>query len=108
MAESSAEIDAAEALLRADAEEVVRLGRSGQPISLDRQLRFKRDLAFAAVLCTRAVDRLVTAVGAHGILEANPIHRAARDIHAISNHVGVSWDLAAIPFGRAALGLDAG
>jgi hypothetical protein len=51
-------------------------------------VRWKRDLAYADVLWTRAVDRLVTAVGAHGVLESNPIHRASHDVHALANHVG--------------------
>src|SRR5438132_3338835 len=58
LAEAAAEIDAAEALLRADAEEIVRLGRAGGPVGLQQQVRCLRDVAYAPMLCVRAVDRL--------------------------------------------------
>jgi 3-hydroxy-9,10-secoandrosta-1,3,5(10)-triene-9,17-dione monooxygenase len=108
VAESAAEIDAAEALLRADAAEVARLGRLTDPIPTEVHVKWKRDLAFAAQLCLRAVDRLATGVGAHGILENTPIHRASRDMHGIANHAGNTWEYAALSFGRVAFGLDPG
>jgi Acyl-CoA dehydrogenase, C-terminal domain len=43
---------------------------------LDAGLFRCRDLAYSTILCTRAVDRLASAVGAHGILEDTPIQRA--------------------------------
>ena len=67
--------------------------------------RFRRDLAYATLLCTRAVDRLAVAVGAHGMLEHTPIQRAFRDVHAIANHAANNWDAQAIPFARELLGL---
>lgn len=108
VAESAAEIDAAEALLRADGEEIARRGRAGEEIRPKQQMKYLRDLAFAAILCVRSVDRLASAVGAHGVMDNDRFQRAFRDIHALANHVGVSWDLNAVPYGRTALGLDPG
>ncbi|MBV9120065.1 MAG: acyl-CoA dehydrogenase [Chloroflexi bacterium] len=106
IAESAAEVDAAEALLRADAVEIARMGAAGQTPDKYLQARYLRDLGFAAILCTRAVDRLATALGAHGILDDNPVQRAFRDVHAIANHVAVNWDTQALRYSQLALGLD--
>jgi 3-hydroxy-9,10-secoandrosta-1,3,5(10)-triene-9,17-dione monooxygenase len=106
IAESSAEVDAAEALLRADTVEIRTWGQGGAPIPLDSRVRWLRNLSYAAVLCQRAVDRLATAAGAHSVLEPSPLHRAARDVHAIVNHVGTSWDRLGVSYGRLRVGLD--
>jgi 3-hydroxy-9,10-secoandrosta-1,3,5(10)-triene-9,17-dione monooxygenase len=105
IAESAAEIDAAHAVWLANAAQIERLGPTGGPWPASVLARFRRDLAYATMLCTRAVDRLTVAVGAHGMLEDTPIQRAFRDVHAIANHAANNWDLQAIPFARDALGL---
>ena len=56
-------------------------------------------------LRVRAVDRLATAVGAHGMLEDTPIQRAFRDVHAVANHGANNWDVTAVPYARERLGL---
>lgn len=107
IAESAADIDAAEALLQVDADEITRLGHAGQtafPLAL--RARLQRDLAYAVVVCARAVDRLTLAAGAHALGEDNPLHRAARDIHAVANHTGLQWDTHGELFGRVATGLE--
>jgi 3-hydroxy-9,10-secoandrosta-1,3,5(10)-triene-9,17-dione monooxygenase len=107
IAESSAEVDAAEALLQADADLITRLGREGQTqFPLPLRTRFHRDLAYAGQVCARAVDRLTLSVGAHNIDEDNPVHRASRDVHAVANHVGLQWDAHAELYGRVATGLE--
>jgi alkylation response protein AidB-like acyl-CoA dehydrogenase len=44
-------------------------------------------------------------LGAHGIDESNPIHRAGRDIQAIATHAG-NWDARAANYARWAFGLE--
>jgi len=56
--------------------------------------------------CTRAIDRLITSVGAHGMNENNPIQRHFRDIHALDNHTGLVWDNHGPLWGRLAIGLE--
>ena len=108
IAESAAEVDAALALLRADAAEIIRLGREGVDVPQSTQIRWARNTGFAVRLCTQAVDRLASAVGAHGMLDDTPIQRAFRDVHAIANHGGNNWDMRAEAYGKVALGLEPG
>jgi 3-hydroxy-9,10-secoandrosta-1,3,5(10)-triene-9,17-dione monooxygenase len=106
IAESSAEADAAETLLRADAAEIKRLGEAGVPVPMDTRVRWLRNLSFAALLCQRAVDRVATAASAHSMYEPSAIHRASRDMHAIVNHIGLAWDTWGVSYGRVRVGLD--
>jgi 3-hydroxy-9,10-secoandrosta-1,3,5(10)-triene-9,17-dione monooxygenase len=105
IAESAAEADAAEALWLSDAAELERLGPSRGPWPPLLLAKIRRDLAYATMLCVRAVDRLANAVGAHGMLEDTPIQRAFRDVHAVANHGANNWDLTAVPYARERLGL---
>lgn len=106
IAESAVELDAAEALLLADCAEIERRGHAGGPWPTDFLAQVRRDLAYAVVLCTRAVDRLAAAVGAHGLHDDSPFQRAARDVHAVANHAGGNWDLHAASYARGLLGLE--
>ena len=67
--------------------------------------RSTRDTSYAVKLCVAAVERLVVAVGAHGMLDDTPIQRAARDVHAVANHAANAFDTAGVPWARFALGL---
>ena len=105
LAESSAAVDAALALMRADMTEVTETGRAESDMTPEQLARWERDLGYATKLCVEAVDRLLTSVGAHGIDAANPIHRAGRDIHAIGTHAG-NWDARSFAYARWAFGLE--
>jgi 3-hydroxy-9,10-secoandrosta-1,3,5(10)-triene-9,17-dione monooxygenase len=105
IAESAAEIDAAVALLRANADILSRCIRTGELPDPAFLARSTRDTSFAVKLCVQAVERLVLAVGAHGMLDDTPIQRAARDVHAVANHQANSFDNAGVTFAQHALGL---
>ncbi|MBV8718158.1 MAG: acyl-CoA dehydrogenase [Chloroflexi bacterium] len=105
LAESSAEVDAAEALIRSDVERIDRILHEGVPVEPAFQAKLGRDLSFMVRLCSQAVDRLTGAVGAHGMDDDNPVHRASRDIHAIANHAVNNWEHQALNYSRARTGL---
>jgi 3-hydroxy-9,10-secoandrosta-1,3,5(10)-triene-9,17-dione monooxygenase len=107
ISESAAEIDAAEALWLSDAASLERIGPTNGPWSPTLLAKMRRDLAFATMLCVRAVDRLVAALGAHGMMEDTPVQRAFRDVHAVANHGANNWDVQAVPYAREVLGLPA-
>ena len=105
LAEAAAEVDAARALHRQDIREILdRAARGAGFTELDR-IRYRRDKAFIARLCVRAVDRLFEGSGARAVLDTEPIQRFHRDAHGASHHAALSWDLVAEQFGRQAMGL---
>lgn len=106
VAESSAEIECARLLLQNDLADVNRRARAGDPIPQAVQLRYKRNVAYAALLCRRATDRLVMAMGVTGQGEDNPIQLKFRDLNALASHGVMAWDQNALPFGRHAFGQD--
>jgi 3-hydroxy-9,10-secoandrosta-1,3,5(10)-triene-9,17-dione monooxygenase len=105
ISESAVEVDAAEALWLTNALTLERIGPAFGPWSPLLQAKLRRDLAYATLLCVRAVDRLTVALGAHGMLEDTPVQRAFRDVHAVANHGANNWDLQAVPYAREVLGL---
>lgn len=108
IAEAAAEIDAARHLIAADLDEINAVGRAGGVLDRMQRVRFKRNVAFAAQLCRRAVDRLVMAMGVPGQKDDHPVQMRARDMNALASHGLMSWEPNALPFGRASLGLESG
>lgn len=105
VAEAGALIDAAEAVMLRDCEEAMRFAEAGEVPPMEDKVRWRRDGAYAARMCSRAVDIIFGAAGGGAIYESNPLQRAFRDIHAASGHFGVNWDANGINYGRVALGL---
>jgi 3-hydroxy-9,10-secoandrosta-1,3,5(10)-triene-9,17-dione monooxygenase len=105
LAEAAALADAAEAIMLRDCDEATRITQSGVVPSIEQKASYRRDGAFAATLCTRAVDLLFAATGGGAIYERNPIQRAFRDVHAANAHYVLNWDVNGAMYGRVALGL---
>ncbi|HUY19967.1 MAG TPA: acyl-CoA dehydrogenase family protein [Candidatus Binataceae bacterium] len=106
VAEAAVTVDAVSELILRDAEEINRVGRAGETFDYEKRTRYRRDLAYAALSCMRAVDVIHQASGAHGLFEEFPIQRAFRDVHAINAHAALRWDSNGLQSGRLALGLD--
>jgi 3-hydroxy-9,10-secoandrosta-1,3,5(10)-triene-9,17-dione monooxygenase len=104
LAEASAFADAAEALALRDCDEATHITDAGIVPSIEQRGRYKRDGAFAATLCTKAVDLLFSATGGGAIYARNPIQRAFRDVHAANAHYNLNWDVNGAIYGRVALG----
>jgi 3-hydroxy-9,10-secoandrosta-1,3,5(10)-triene-9,17-dione monooxygenase len=105
LAEASALADAAEAITLRGCDEAMRITEAGVVPSLEQRARYRRDGAFAAGLCTKAVDLLFAATGGAAVYERNPIQRAFRDAHAANAHYALNWDVNGAVYGRVALGL---
>ena len=105
VAEAAALADAAEAVMLRDCTEAMRFAEAGKVPPMEDKVRWRRDGAYAARLCSQAVDIIFGAAGGGAIYESNPLQRAFRDIHAANGHFGVNWDANAINYGRVALGL---
>lgn len=107
VAEAAALVDTAEALMLKDCDEATQMTAAGAVPAADDKARWRRDGAYAAGMCTRAVDVLFAATGGGGVYLHHPIQRAFRDIHAANAHYALSWDVNATLWGRLALGLPA-
>jgi alkylation response protein AidB-like acyl-CoA dehydrogenase len=108
LAEAAAEVDAARALHRHDVREMLDRAVCGAAFTELDRLRYRRDKAFVAKLCVRAVNRLFEAAGARAVMESEPLQRFHRDVHAASHHHALGWDQPAAEFGRHAAGLEPG
>ena len=89
-----------------DCDDATRIVEDGRVPTLPERARYRRDGAYAATLCTRAVDALFRATGGGAIYARNPLQRAFRDIHAANAHYVLNWDINGAMFGRVLLGLS--
>jgi len=106
VAAAGAKVDAARLVIRTDCLEAQRIAGEHRAPTVEEKLRFKRNVAYAMGLCTEAVDALHALAGANGIYDRYPIQRLFRDQHALTGHIGFSWDAQGAPWALVALGGD--
>jgi len=106
LGEAGAVVDAARSVMLGDCDEATRIVEEGNVPSLEQRARYRRDGAYAATLCTKAVDVLFQATGGGAIYARNPLQRAFRDVHAANAHYVLNWDINGAMYGRVALGLS--
>ncbi len=104
LAEASAAVYAARLVMTSRCDQAMQIAQRGRP-TLDEKVAFRRDGAYAARLCTRAVDVLFEASGGDALYDQRDIQRAFRDVHAANNHAALTWDVAASLYGKVALGI---
>lgn len=104
LAEAAANVAAARLLMLERCDEAMAIAERSAVPSVEDKVRFRRDGAFAARLCTHAVDLLFEASGGDGLYELRDIQRAFRDVHAANSHNALNWDVAAALYGKVALG----
>ncbi|MDI4234167.1 hypothetical protein OZ411_15255 [Bradyrhizobium sp. Arg237L] len=103
--EISASLQAAQALLRADAEEMMHFADFKQvPSTLERS-NYRCNAAYAGELARRAAHTIWDLVGARGAYETNPIARIYQDMLVGSRHVVMNLQVNTIEHGRARLRL---
>jgi 3-hydroxy-9,10-secoandrosta-1,3,5(10)-triene-9,17-dione monooxygenase len=103
-AEAAADVDAALALVIADAT-MIDMAPDPSALSTIDRARFPRDWAWAAQKCRNAVSRLFEAAGGSAVYDGDAAQRMWRDVNAAAQHVAFTWDTAMPDFGRAAAGL---
>ena len=108
LAEAATLVDAAETVMLKDCDEAMAIATSGRAFAMEDRARWRRDGAYGAQLCARAVDIVFAGAGGGAIHENHPLQRALRDVHAANGHIGVNWDLNGGIYGRVALGLEPG
>ena len=102
VAEIGAQIDAAELLARR-AFVTARSDYTG--MSMETRTLLRRDWTYALRMLREAMDSLVKISGSSGLMDDNAVQRCWRDVHAISSHVVMNWDVPAENFGRSEFGL---
>ncbi len=102
VSELAAQIDAAELLARRSLA-TARKDYSG--MTLETRTLLRRDFTYAMRMLRDAMDSLIKIAGSSGLMENNSAQRCWRDVHAISSHVVMNWDVPAENFGRAEFGL---
>ena len=105
VAEASASIDAARLVLRQSCIAAQTIAERNEAPDLMTKVTWRRDGAFAAQLCERAMDVIYKSAGATGLYDDQPLQRCYRDLHAANAHISMMWDAQATTFGRVALGL---
>ena len=105
VAEASANIDTARLVLRRSCESAQAIAEGGEAPDLMTKATWRRDGAFAAQMCQRAMDLIFKSAGATGLYDDQPLQRAFRDLNAANAHISMMWDAQATTFGRVALGI---
>jgi 3-hydroxy-9,10-secoandrosta-1,3,5(10)-triene-9,17-dione monooxygenase len=105
LGEAAAAVDAAELILLTNCARAMALAQEQCILSPVEKVRLRRDGAYAARLCTRAVDLLFEAGGGELLYEDRMMQRAFRDIHAAQSHYVLAWDVAATTAGKFMLGI---
>jgi 3-hydroxy-9,10-secoandrosta-1,3,5(10)-triene-9,17-dione monooxygenase len=105
LAEAGSLADIAEALMLKDCDEATRTTEAGAVPSVADKARWRRDGAYAAGMCTKAVELIFTSMGGAALYLARPVQRAFRDVAAANAHYALSWDVNGTLWGRVALGL---
>lgn len=104
LAQASAEIDAAYALVLADAACIDSM--KDTPSALERA-RMPRGWAYAAQTARAAVSNLFAAAGGSATFDDSEIQRLWRDVNSAAQHYAFVWDNAMSDYGRVSLGLPA-
>ena len=102
LAEIGAQIDAAELLVR---RALATARRDYTGMDLPTRTLLRRDMTYAMKMLRDAMDDLIKISGSSGLMDDNPAQRCWRDVHAISSHVVMNWDVPAENFGRSEFGL---
>jgi 3-hydroxy-9,10-secoandrosta-1,3,5(10)-triene-9,17-dione monooxygenase len=102
IAQIAVQIDAAELLARR-ALSLARENYTG--MSMETRTLLRRDFTYGMQMLREAMDALVKISGSSGLMDGNSVQRCWRDVHAISSHVVMNWDVPAENFGRAEFGL---
>jgi 3-hydroxy-9,10-secoandrosta-1,3,5(10)-triene-9,17-dione monooxygenase len=102
---AAAAADTAELLLLERCRSAMAAAEEARVPTPGEKIRLRRDGAYAALLCTRAVDRLFEAGGGEFLYDVRVMQRAFRDVHAAQSHYALAWDVASTAAGKFALGI---
>jgi 3-hydroxy-9,10-secoandrosta-1,3,5(10)-triene-9,17-dione monooxygenase len=103
IAEASAQIDAARALLLDSARRFCVIP-AAEATALDKA-ECRRNVAYASQLCRHAANSVFEAAGASNLYEGSDLQRLWRDSNVAAMHHGSMWDVHGLAYGREVVGL---
>lgn len=103
VAEATASIDAATLMIHRDIADTLAATAAGKA-DVNLRMRDRLTHSFATKLLTQAVDLLFAAGGGGALGLHHPVQRFWRDIHAVSSHISLNWDLVATMYGQHVFG----
>jgi len=101
---ATALLDAADAVIAQLRADIVAKGQGGEEFSMAERAGYRLNLGHVAQSCCDAVDELLPLTGGRGLETSHPVQRAWRDVHAVSQHIGLVWDLQTGLYGNVLLG----
>jgi alkylation response protein AidB-like acyl-CoA dehydrogenase len=104
-AKAEALAGAARAYVRQTSDDVWQACLRGEEPTVEQRLRLRAASVAAPRMCAEAVDLVWKAAGAASIRESYVIERCFRDVHAATQHLGVS-EMIEIDTGRGLLGVE--
>lgn len=107
IAEVASEVDAALALVIADAEMIDR-AKDPADISPVERAQIPRNWAFAAQRARHAANRIFELSGGSAIYDGGEMQRVFRDLNSGAQHFAFTWDRAMTGYGRVLTGLKPG
>lgn len=107
-ATAACEVEAAVRMYLGALREAMDVLERKEHFSEHRQVHGKRNMAYAAQLAIRAVQRLYNDAGGRVLFTDNELQRKFRDAHAAAAHHSLHWTSAAENYGAFVLGTGAG
>lgn len=107
IAEAGAAVDAALALVIADAEMIDR-AQKPEDVSPLQRAAIPRNWAYAVQTARHAANRIFEASGGSAIYDSSAMQRLFRDVNSGAQHFAFTWDRAMTSYGRAVAGLKPG
>jgi alkylation response protein AidB-like acyl-CoA dehydrogenase len=107
IAEATAEIEAARAVLAVDRQKILDGARRRETPDYEQRVKYRLNAGYAAKLAVQAVERLLPLTGGRGLERTHPLQRAWRDVHAVAQHIALVWDLQTLNYGAVRLGHNA-
>ena len=98
-AQAAETIDTVKLVLRRNFDEMMAAVRAGEPIDVERRIKFRYDSSLAVTKCMAAIDAVFSASGGRAIFLNSPLLRYFLDIHAARAHYANNPDKPGRNFG---------
>lgn len=103
---ASAALDSGRLMILRDLEETHAAADAGREITREMRIRNRLTHGYLVKQAVMAIDGLYRVTGVAGLNRGNRVERAWRDIHAMSHHITLNWDIVGTLCGQFLLGIE--